>query len=611
MLKSLYKNVRLSGQLEVRRNRNRNYLMELTNENLLLPYYLEAGLRAITYLPENLHNGWDSPLSQIRGTVLGHWLSSASQIFAETGDVELKARIDYIVSELAKCQKENGGEWCFSIPEKYLYWIKRGKHVWAPHYVCHKTMMGLLDAYRFAGNEQALEIVKNAAKFFLRFTDDITPEQMKRMMWEETGGIMELFADLYAITKDPDHLVLVKRYERKEMYELLEAGEDPLTNMHANATVPEIHGAARAYEVTGDERYRWLVERYWDLAVRKRGTFATGSQTSGEIYTPIGREASRLSKTNQEHCFVYNMMRLANYLFSWTGQKEYADYWERNLYNGLMAQGYWEESGFEQIGVYTAHRKKGYVAYHLPLHAGARKVWGSATGDFWCCHCTLMQANAFYPQSLYYQNGNEIIVAQYQDSSVNFDVNGVKVFLKQYYDPETGEIVRIDKVNREVLSHPSYKKMNIEVNCEKSTVFSLAFRCPWWLSDKMKIIINGQPVDFSENERGFAVIEREWNRDKVEIILPKGISIWPLADRKDTVAFLDGPVVLAGLVDEERTIYYTNKPEEVLERYDERIWSIWQENWKTVNQPVNFIFKPLYEIGYETYTTYFPIKKIT
>ena len=32
------------------------------------------------------------------------------------------------------------------------------------------------------------------------------------------------------------------------------------------------------------------------------------------------------------------MMRLADYLLRWTGDVTYADYWERNLYNGILAQ---------------------------------------------------------------------------------------------------------------------------------------------------------------------------------------------------------------------------------------------------------------------------------
>ena len=86
--------------------------------------------------------------------------------FRATGDLQIKAKADAIVSELARCQVENGGEWVGPIPEKYLYWIARGKSVWAPQYTMHKVIMGLLDMVELAGNQQALEIVKNLASWF-------------------------------------------------------------------------------------------------------------------------------------------------------------------------------------------------------------------------------------------------------------------------------------------------------------------------------------------------------------------------------------------------------------------------------------------------------------
>ena len=101
--------------------------------------------------------------------------------------------------------------------------------------------------------------------------------------------------------------------------------------MHANTTIPEAHGAARAWEVTGDTRWRRIVEAYWRCAVTDRGYFCTGGQTCGEIWTPPFQQAAHLGDKNQEHCTVYNMMRLADYLLRWTGDVTYADYWERNL----------------------------------------------------------------------------------------------------------------------------------------------------------------------------------------------------------------------------------------------------------------------------------------
>ncbi len=393
----------LPGEATIRRDRNREYMNHLKTENLLVSHYLEAGLLSLTYRPEGMHGGWDSVTSDIRGTVVGHWLSAAAHIYAETKDMALKLRADYIVAEIGRCQQENGGEWAFPIPEKYLHWLKRGKHKWAPQYVCHKNMMGLLDMYLYAGNQQALEIDLKSADWFYRFTDDIPREQMDEMMdIEETGGIMEHWANLYAVTGDPRHLELMRRYERPRLFDPLERGEDVLTNMHANTTIPEVQGAARAYEVTGEERYRRIVENYWDLAVRQRGMYATGGQTCGEIWTPLGEQSARLGEMNQEHCTVYNMMRLCEYLLRWTGAAEYADYYERNLYNGIFAQGYWQGRNRNML-CEPQTPPTGLITYYLPLAVGSQKKWGSELEHFWCCHCTLLQANAIFNEGIYYQ----------------------------------------------------------------------------------------------------------------------------------------------------------------------------------------------------------------
>ena len=103
MLESLYKDVKLKGKLAWRREEDRKYMMSLTTENLLLPFYHEAGIIRITYLPKNLHGGWDSPLSMIRGTVCGHWLSTAALLYSETKDAVIKGRADEIVREIGRC----------------------------------------------------------------------------------------------------------------------------------------------------------------------------------------------------------------------------------------------------------------------------------------------------------------------------------------------------------------------------------------------------------------------------------------------------------------------------------------------------------------------------
>ncbi len=600
----------LPGEAMARRDRNRDYMNRLTTAHLLFSHYFEAGLISYTYKPDHLHGGWDSYLSEIRGTVVGHWLSAAARIFHETKDPALKLRADFIVAEIARCQQENGGEWAFPIPEKYLHWLRSGKRKWAPQYVCHKNMMGLLEMYLYAGNQQALEIVLRCADWFYRFTNETTREQMTEMMdFEETGGMMEHWANLYAVTGNPCHLELMHRYERPALFDPLERGEDVLSNMHANMTIPEVQGAARAYEVTGDERYRRIVENYWDLAVNQRGMYATGGQTCGEIWTPLGQQSARLGDLNQEHCTVYNMMRLCEYLLRWTGKAEYADYYERNLYNGIFAQGYWQGSSRDML-CEPRTPPTGLISYFLPLAAGAHKKWGSETEHFWCCHCTLLQANAIFNEGIYYQNGADLAVCQYLPSEMAIIFGGIKVKVEQQFDRQTGENLRILPVNRQVAARPDELRVRLHIHAEGPAEFTLKLRRPWWLKAELKCLVNGQEAAWTDDGSGFACLRRTWENDVVEVVLTHGLICWPLPDRVNTVAFMDGPIVLAGLVEEERMLFGDiDEPGTMLIPDDEREWQTWKNGWRTVNQLVGWRYKPLYEIGNEAYTVYFPVKK--
>lgn len=612
MLKKLSNSTHLlNGEQAARRDRNIRYMMSLKSENLLLSHYFEAGLVSYNYQPKDIHWGWDSPLSEIRGTVVGHWLSAASNLYVETGNVPLKQKADHIVSEIGRCQKENGGRWAFPIPEKYLHWLKNGKTTWAPQYVCHKNMMGLLDMYLNTGNEEALDIAEKCADWFYDFTNDIPRNVMDEMMEaQETGGMMQHFANLYAVTQNPKHLELVRRYERPLLFDPISRGEDVLTNMHVNATIPEILGAARAYEVTGEPRYLTIAKNYWDLAVTKRGTFVTGGQSSGEIYTPMGKQSARLGRMNQEHCVVYHMMQLADFLLRHTSEGIYADFIEKNLYNGIFAQGYYEPYDVSQLARET-EPQRGLVAYYLPLGAGSVKEWGSETKDFWCCHCTLLQANAIHHTQIYYhdEEANALLIAQYLPSTTEFTVKDTVVSLEQKIGVPAGESVRILPEAFRPETRPNHLESHIAIHCQPCE-FTLQLRLPGWLAKEAVVTVNGQETAVTDNGKGFCSITRCWADDTVIVKLPKKLTAYPLPDREDTVAFLDGPVALAGLVPEERILYGDIlHPETMLTVDDERIWSSWRDSYRTINQPVGFRFRPLYQIGFEPYTVYFQVKK--
>ena len=137
-------------------------------------------------------------------------------------------------------------------------------------------------------------------------------------------------------------------------------------------------------------------------------------------------------------------------------------------------------------------------------------------------------------------------------------------------------------------------------------------RIPSWLKAEPFLCVNGEEVPVSKNEKGFLEIHRVWENDQVYFEFQKGITAVPLPGDENQVAFLNGPVVLAGLCEEERMLYAgENQPLETLLVPDnEREWGNWKQTFKTAGQDRGIRFWPLYQIGYEKYSVYFPIKRV-
>ncbi|MGN0551866.1 MAG: beta-L-arabinofuranosidase domain-containing protein [Oscillospiraceae bacterium] len=593
-------NVKLTGGLfRERLEVNREYLMELDSMALLQNFYLEAGIimPGLQVIPDpsdtRLHWGWEAPTCQLRGHFLGHWLSAASKLYASEKDIELKVKLDKIIDELARCQKLNGGEWAGSIPEKYFDRIANNMYVWSPQYTMHKTIMGLIDAYKYAQNETAAVVLKGLGKWFIRWTDEMLERNPVAIFGGEQGAMTEAWADAYIALKDEDYLTLAERYMNNVFFERLESGQDVLTDDHANASIPISHCAAKLYEATGDEKWKKYVEDFWTLAVTNRGMYATSGQNAGEFWVAPDSQAEYLGENNQEFCTVYNMVKTADYLFRFTGESRYADYIERALYNGFLAQ---------------QNPQMGTPTYFLPLSAGSKKKWGTKRNDFWCCHGTMVQAQTFYPELIYFENKdkNEIIVSQYIPSQANLSAGGTSVKVSQTTDMKS--------YNSQVLfdEHGGGEKsrwsLRFEVSADEQVRFTLSFRVPEWCVGKPLVMLNGEAVE-AEVKNGFISLDREWKNDTVNILFNSEVRTEKLPS-SELGAMVDGPIVLAGIVGEDCGINGSD-PKEFLSPRCEHTYGtfVWKQNcYVTKNQPRNFAVKPLYDVVDEYYTVYFTMK---
>lgn len=588
----------LPGVFRERMDVNRQYLLELDTNCLLQNFYLEAGIilpgLQVVDNPEtaNLHWGWEAPTCQLRGHFLGHWISAAAKLIAADGEPELRVKLNNIVSELARCQELNGGEWVGSIPEKYFTRLIKNQYIWSPQYVMHKTIVGLSDAYIYAGNTQALDILSHLSDWYITWTEKAAETNPHAVYAGEEAGMLEVWAQLYQLTKDEKYLTLAKRYADAGLFRKLKEGKDSLTNCHANASIPFTHGAAKMYEITGDSDWLEVVKLFWKAAVTDRGMFSTTGMNAGEFWVPPHMQGHFLGSNDQEFCTVYNMVRTASYLLKYTGEAQYADYIERALYNGFLAQ---------------QNAQTGMPAYFLPLGAGSRKKWGTKTRDFWCCHGTMVQAQTLYPELVWFTDGDKITAAQYIPSEFTAEMNGAKVTVSQttgmkYYNDQAFFDEKDD-------GQMSRWLLKFSVKCDKPVRFTLSLRVPEWAKG-VELEVNGKNTAAPVKD-GWLDITADWQNDSVQVFFPSELRAETLPDMPELMSVVDGPIVLAGITSSDCGITGADKLNEQFMPQREHTYGTfpWRQNsWRTRNQPQSVMFRPLYEVTDEEYTVYFTKK---
>ena len=588
----------LPGVFRERMDVNRRYLLELDTNCLLQNFYLEAGIilpgLQVVDNPEtaNLHWGWEAPTCQLRGHFLGHWISAAAKLIAADGEPELRVKLDNIVSELERCQELNGGEWVGSIPEKYFTRLIKNQYIWSPQYVMHKTIAGLSDAYIYAGNTQALDILSHLSDWYITWTEKAAETNPHAVYAGEEAGMLEVWAQLYQLTKDEKYLTLAKRYADAGLFRKLKEGKDSLTNCHANASIPFTHGAAKMYEITGDSDWLEVIKLFWKAAVTDRGMFSTTGMNAGEFWVPPHMQGHFLGSSDQEFCTVYNMVRTASYLLKYTGEAQYADYIERALYNGFLAQ---------------QNAQTGMPAYFLPLGAGSRKKWGTKTRDFWCCHGTMVQAQTLYPELVWFTDGDKITAAQYIPSEFTAEMNGANVTVSQttgmkYYNDQAFFDEKDD-------GQMSRWLLKFSVKCDKPVRFTLSLRVPEWAKG-VELEVNGKNTAAPVKD-GWLDLTSDWQNDSVQVFFPSELRAETLPDMPELMSVVDGPIVLAGITGSDCGITGADKLNEQFMPQMEHTYGTfpWRQNsWCTRNQPQSVMFRPLYEVTDEEYTVYFTKK---
>lgn len=369
---------------------NRRYMMSLSADRLLHNFLQYAGLP-----PKGAaYGGWEA--DTIAGHTLGHYLSALSKLHAQTGDAQARDRVAYIVSELARCQKAGGDGYVAGLTRRNRDGtIESGRKVfegvhagqieaakfnlngsWSPLYTVHKMLAGLLDAQRYCGDEQAMQVAVGMGGYLDRCFAPLDEAQMRELMRCEFGGINESFAEMYARTGNERWLRLAQRFHDHAMIDPLSASHDALEHVHANTTIPKVIGVARVYEVAGDAAAAAAARFFWET-VTAHYSYVIGGDGDREYFQKPDTIAQYLTEQTCEHCASYNMLKLTRHIYEWTPQARYFDYYERTLHNHIMAQ---------------QHPRTGMFTYMTPTISGATREYSTPYDSFWCCVGTGMES---------------------------------------------------------------------------------------------------------------------------------------------------------------------------------------------------------------------------
>ena len=408
--------------------------------------------------------------------------------------------------------------------------------VWAPYYTLHKILAGLLDVYEVSGNGKALDIVKGMGDWVYarlsRLPTDTLISMWNRYIAGEFGGMNEAMSRLYRLTNEPRYLETAKLFDNIRLFygDAAHSGGlaknvDLFRGLHANQHIPQIMGALEMYRDTDTPEYFRIADNFWnkvtnDYMYSIGGVAGARNPNNAECFTsqPATLYENGFSAGGQnETCATYNMLKLTRNLFLFEQQAALMDYYERGLYNHILA------SVAENTPANT---------YHVPLRAGSVKRFSNPdmTG-FTCCNGTALESSTKLQNTIYFKSADNraLYVNLYVPSTLKWTEKKVTVTQITAFPKE------------------DFTRLIITGNGR----FDLNVRVPHWATKGFFVKINGKNENVKAVPGSYLTLSRNWkDGDIVELRMPFQFHLEPVMDQENIASLFYGPVLLAVQEDE-------------------------------------------------------------
>lgn len=512
------------------------FLKKMDTARLLAGFRTTAGIDTKGVRP---YGGWEDSL--LGGHCVGHYLTALAQAVKVTGDKELKEKSQTLIAGLEECQKKLGTGFLFGakVEDKedvekqfdILEGKKKGE-TWVPWYNMHKVLAGLVDTYKYTGNETALLVAEKLGDWIYARVSKWDLKTNQKVLETEYGGMNDCLYELYSYSHNKHHLEAAQKFDEKALFLMAAKGEkNCLDGKHANTQIPKFIGAIKRYNVLKqlgeakqeDEAYLADAEKFFEMVV-KRHSFITGGISVMEHFRKDYHLDEIRTQTNCESCCAHNMLKLAKELFKATRKKEYADYYETTLRNAIMG---------------AVKTESGAASYFTPMATGYYKTFGEEEPEknmFWCCTGSGMENFTKLGDSIYFRANDTLLVNQYVASKVTWEEKNLVLTQKS------------DVTKSEEISFV----LNALHDKEISDV-SIALRIPDWMHGEATIYVNGAEKMTAAGNSEYVLLERNWeDGDVIMAKYPMSVESVGLLDQDAVFAFRYGPTVLAAKLGKEK-----------------------------------------------------------
>ena len=496
----------LDGPLASQLAAMRAYYLALPDDDILKGFRMRAGQRA-------------------RGEDLGGWYSGDPKRRSWWSNGDTFNTFGQWLSGLARLSRATDdaevrhkatflmSEWASTIePDGWFFYSRRP---WQPHYIYDKTVGGLVDMARYAGRKDALTHLSKITDWAIENLD----RSRKLDSDTEWYTLSENLYRAYETTGDEKYRRFADLWRFTDYWNAF-SGAAPTDvkrhGHHAYSHVNTMSSCAMAYATTREKPYldALVAEHDWLQATQ---CYATGGYGPEEDLVPedgeLGRRLDATAFSFETPCGCWAGFKLSKYLMSFTGEARYGDWIERLLYNGILAA--------------LPMGAKGQTFYYSDYRiGGGRKIY-HLDGTWPCCSGTYPQVVSDYHDVVYFKDAAGLLVNLYVPSRVRWNQAGAEVAVEQS------------------TSYPASDVTTLTVRGAKPGTFDLRFRVPAWARGAAAEV-NGESAAFTGGAGGWGVLRRAWrDGDRVTLRFPMSLALAPVdAQHPRRAAVTYGPLVL-------------------------------------------------------------------